>query len=275
MLQELANKLINKEIVPYLGAGALADVVEVGTHNPIPAESESLILAMSGGKPLSPRLMYEFPRAAMDQELKKGRASVTKALNAIYAQKEWTRGALHEWIADIQPPYVIDINRDLQLQISYSNVPHLLIRGVARIAGTQFRFKLDYFNGEHYQEVTQENAPQNIPILFKPMGSPLPNPIYIASDADYVDYVTELMGGFAIPSFLKTYRKQRQYLFLGLRLTRDTERMVLSDIIYDAAQPAGWALIPDPTPKERRFCALKNIEIVEASINDFLAYKTT
>jgi hypothetical protein len=275
MLQELANKLINKEIVPYLGAGALADVVEVGTRNPIPAESESLILAMSGGKPLSPRLMYEFPRAAMDQELKKGRASVTKALNAIYAQKEWTRGALHEWIADIQPPYVIDINRDLQLQISYSNVPHLLIRGVARIAGTQFRFKLDYFNGEHYQEVTQENAPQNIPILFKPMGSPLPNPIYIASDADYVDYVTELMGGFAIPSFLKTYRKQRQYLFLGLRLTRDTERMVLSDIIYDAAQPAGWALIPDPTPKERRFCALKNIEIVEASINDFLAYKTT
>lgn len=275
MLQELANKLINKEIVPYLGAGALADVVEVGTRNPIPAESESLILAMSGGKPLSPRLMYEFPRAAMDQELKKGRASVTKALNAIYAQKEWTRGALHEWIADIQPPYVIDINRDLQLQVSYSNVPHLLIRGVARIAGTQFRFKLDYFNGEHYQEVTQENAPQNIPILFKPMGSPLPNPIYIASDADYVDYVTELMGGFAIPSFLKTYRKQRQYLFLGLRLTRDTERMVLSDIIYDAAQPAGWALIPDPTPKERRFCALKNIEIVEASINDFLAYKTT
>jgi len=106
------------------------------------------------------------------------------------------------------------------------------------------------------------------------MGTPLPNPTYIASDADYVDYITELMGGFAIPSFLKTYRQHRQYVFLGLRLTRDTERMVLSEIIYGAAEPAGWALIPEPTPKERRFCALKKIEIIEASISDFLTYKT-
>lgn len=275
MLQELANKLINHDIVPYLGAGALADVVEVGTQNSIPAESDSLILAITGGKPLSARLMYEFPRAAMDQELKRGRSAVNKALNTVYAQKEWTRGALHEWIAEIKPPYVIDINRDLQLQMSYIDTPHLLIRGVARISGTQFRFKLDYFNGEQYQTVTQETVPENIPILFKPMGSPLPDAVYIASDADYVDYITELMGGFAIPSFLKTYRKQRQYLFLGLRLNRDTERMVLSDIIYDAAEPAGWALISEPTPKERRFCTLKNIEIVEASITDLLNYKTT
>jgi hypothetical protein len=275
MLQELAKKLINHDIVPYLGAGALADVVEVGTQTPIPAESESLILAMTGGRPLSSRLMYEFPRAAMDQELKRGRSSVNKALNAIYAgNREWTRGALHDWLADIKPPYVIDINRDLQLQMSYSDVPHLLIRGVARISGTQYRFKLDYFNGEHYQAVTQEEAPTQVPILFKPMGTPLPNPTYIASDADYVDYITELMGGFAIPSFLKTYRQHRQYVFLGLRLTRDTERMVLSEIIYGAAEPAGWALIPEPTPKERRFCALKKIEIIEASISDFLTYKT-
>lgn len=274
MLQELANKLINHEIVPYLGAGALADVVEVGTQNPIPAESDSLILAITGGKPLSARLMYEFPRAAMDQELKRGQSAVNKALNAVYAQKEWTRGALHEWIAEIKSPYVIDINRDLQLQMSYINTPHILIQGVARISGTQFRFKLDYFNGEQYQSVTQENVPENIPILFKPMGSPLPDAVYIASDADYVDYITELMGGFAIPNFLKTYRKQRQYLFLGLRLNRDTERMVLSDIIYDSAEPAGWALISEPTPKERRFCALKKIEIVEASITDLLTQKT-
>ncbi|MEY3220070.1 MAG: hypothetical protein RIT27_1427 [Pseudomonadota bacterium] len=275
MLKELANRLINHDIVPYLGAGALADVVEVGTQNPIPADSDSLILALTGGKLLSPRLMYEFPRAAMDQELKRGRSAVNKALNAVYAgNRQWTRGALHDWLAEIKPPYVIDINRDLQLQTSYSNTPHLLIRGIARIAGTQYRFKLDYFNGEHYENVTPETAPSNVPFLFKPMGSPLPDAVYIASDADYVDYITELMGGFGIPSFLKTYRKQRQYLFLGLRMNRDTERMVLSDIIYDAATPAGWALIPDPTPKERRFCATKNLEIIEADIADLLAYKT-
>jgi hypothetical protein len=102
------------------------------------------------------------------------------------------------------------------------------------------------------------------------MGSPLPDATYIASDADYVDYITELMGGFAIPDFLKEYRKEKQYLFLGLRLTRDTERMVLSDTIYAAAEPAGWALIPEPTEKEKRFCKKKGIEIIEADIGDLL-----
>jgi hypothetical protein len=103
------------------------------------------------------------------------------------------------------------------------------------------------------------------------MGSPLPDATYIASDADYVDYITELMGGFAIPDFLKEYRKQKQYLFLGLRLTRDTERMVLSDTIYAAAEPGGWALIPEATEKEKRFCSKKGIEIIEADISDLLA----
>ncbi len=110
-----------------------------------------------------------------------------------------------------------------------------------------------------------------LPVLFKPMGSPRPDATYIASDADYVDYLTELMGGFAIPAFLKAYRPGRQYTFLGLRLLRDTERMLLSDITYGSGSPRGWALIPEPTAKERRFCAGKDIEIITADIPDLLA----
>jgi hypothetical protein len=102
------------------------------------------------------------------------------------------------------------------------------------------------------------------------MGSPVPDATYIASDADYVDYITELMGGFAIPAFLKQYRRERRYLFVGLRLLRDTERMVLSDIIHAAGSPAGWALIPSATAKERRFCEKKGIEIVDADWQDLL-----
>jgi hypothetical protein len=82
-------------------------------------------------------------------------------------------------------------------------------------------------------------------VLFKPMGSPKPKPSYIASDADYV--------------------------LLGLRLNRDSERMVLSDLIYDAArEPAGWALIAQPNDKERRFCKRQNIEVIEAESSDLL-----
>ena len=102
------------------------------------------------------------------------------------------------------------------------------------------------------------------------MGTPQPDSNYIASDADYVDYITELMGGFAIPSFLKEYRKEKQYVLLGMRLTRDSERMVMADITYAAQEPRGWALIPEPTEKEQRYCARMGLEIIQADHNELM-----
>ncbi len=258
------------KIVPYLGPGVLKGVTHEETGNDIPADSDSLILAMNNGKPKAPRLMYEFPRAAMDMELKKGRNFVNKFLDETYSDTHWSRAMFHDWLASIKPHYVIDVNRDTQLQATYSDTPHILIRGIARIAGTDYRFKLHQYDGESYKEVSQEEADTSLPILFKPMGSPIPDATYIASDADYVDYITELMGGFGLPAFLKEYRKDKQYLFIGLPMNRDTERMVLSDIIYAADSPAGWAMIEEPNDKERRYCKKMNIEIIEAGVVDLL-----
>lgn len=103
------------------------------------------------------------------------------------------------------------------------------------------------------------------------MGTPRPGGAgYIASDADYVDYITELMGGFAIPPTLKTLRQGKRYLLMGLRLNRDTERMVMADIIYAAHTPPGWVLIAEPTAKEERFCARLGLEIIRADIGELI-----
>jgi len=269
-LLTLCQGVQDGNIVPYIGPAALNDVVDTTNGARIPADSDSLILAMNSGKPMSPKLMYEFPRAAMNLELKKGRSHVNRFLTQTYGNTQWTRAPLHDWLATIKPHYVIDINRDTQLQQSYSDTPHTLIQGCARIGGTEYRFRLFHYDGAAYQEVEQEQVDPVLPVLFKPMGTPLPTPSYIASDADYVDYITELMGGFAIPKFLKEYRKDRQYLFLGLRLNRDTERMVMTEITRFAGQPLGWALIEEPTAKERRFCDRMNITLIESGIEELL-----
>ncbi|MEW7978053.1 MAG: SIR2 family protein [Candidatus Sedimenticola endophacoides] len=272
-LQQIIQRIKEGQLVPYLGAGALQGVTNLETGEPIPADSDSLILAMNNGKPMAPRLMYEFARAAMDVELKRGRKAVNRFLDTTYGDRKWTRAPLHDLIASIKPPYVIDINRDTQLQDSYSDTPHTLIRGIARVGGTHYRFRIHHYNGEKYseKEIDQTSVDTSLPVLFKAMGSPLPDATYIASDADYVDFITELMGGFAIPDFLKEYRKGKQYMFIGLRMTRDTERMVLSDMTYAAGDVKGWALIEEPTDKERRFCRNQNIEIIEAGVDDLLA----
>jgi len=260
-------------IVPYLGPGALADVIDCDSGQPIPADSDSLILAMNNGRPMSPRLMYEFPRAAMDVELKRGRGAVHRFLDKTYSQTQWTRSAVHDWLQRLAPHYVIDINRDTQLQQSYADRPHTLIRGISRVAGTDFRFRIHSYDGSRYsdEEIPQPEVDPSLPILFKPMGSPWPDPTYVASDADFVDYISELMGGFAIPDFVKTYRKGKRYLFIGVRMTRDTERMVLSDIIYDAGTPAGWTLLPEATEKERRFCERIGLQLLDFDTPELLA----
>lgn len=257
-------------LVPYLGPGVLRDVRDVENGEPMPADSDSLILAMNNGRLMSQRLMYEFPRAAMHVEQRRGRAYIEHFLTHTYGRRQWTRSAVHDWLASIGPEYVVDINRDTQLLDSYAGIPHILVMGTARIMGSDYRYKLYQNDGSGYSEVEPDAANWAGPILFKPMGSPRPEPEYIASDADYVDYITELMGGFAIPDFLKGYRKGLQYLFLGMRFTRDTERMVMADIVQGADMPTGCALIPEPTDKERRFCARQGIEILELDTDALL-----
>jgi len=271
VFSEILNGLYENTVVPYLGPGVLFDAAHKQTGEAMPADSNSLILAMNNGKPMAPKLMYEFPRAAMNQELKRGRNFLGQFLTKLYGETEWTRAAVHDWLADWKPAYVVDINRDTQLQDSYADKPHTLIVGVARITATAFRFKIYHYDGSDYAEIPQEQIDQSLPVLFKPMGTPKPEANFIASDADYVDYISELMGGFAIPDFLKEYRKGKQYLFIGMPLNRDSERMVMSDIVYGAAEHKGWVLNKHPTNKEVRYCKKIGLEILDADVEELLA----
>ena len=270
LLQQIVDAIREGSAVPYLGPGALAGVRHTETGAPLPATGDELILALNNGQPMAPKLMYEFPRAAMHVELKRGRAQLTKFLSATYGGGHWTRSAFHAWLRGLAPRYVVDINRDTQMQSLYAGTPHTLVVGVARIGGTDYRYKLWRHDGSGYAAATEQDIDPAAPVLFKPHGTPLPKPNYIASDADYVDYITELMGGFAIPGFLKARRRGLKYVLLGMRLTRDTERMVLTEMIHGCARPAGWALIPDPTDKERRYCERLGLQLVEAGLGELM-----
>ena len=270
-LETIFSGLSDGSVIPYLGPGALEGVTNLSNGSAIPADSDSLILAMNNGLPMAPKLMFEFPRAAMNVELKRGRSAVNRFLDTTYRDTKWSSSELHRWLSQQNLPFIIDTNRDTQLQQGYAGVPHTLIVGTARLSSRAFRFRLFYYDGSHYAAIEQEAVNTSLPILFKPLGTPLPESTYIASDADFVDYITELMGGFAIPSFVKRLRQNKRYLLLGLRLNRDTDRMVFSDLIFGASKPAGWACLPQASDKEKRFLAKQNIEIIPLNTRDFLS----
>jgi hypothetical protein len=242
-------------LIPYLGPGALSGVVGA-TGEPIPADSHSLILALNGGRPMAPKLMYEFPRAAMNVELKRGRSAVVKFLDTLYRDTVWQPSPLYRWLGESDIRYIVDTNRDTLLQQAWADRPHLLVVGVARIGGTPYRFRIYQRRQGEYHEIDQQAMDPALPILFKPLGTPIPHSDYIAADADFVDYITELMGGFAIPEGIKQRRLGQRYLSIGLNFDRDTERMVFSDITWGADADRAIALMASPPgPKVKRWLA--------------------
>ena len=119
----ILSSLADGTVVPYLGAAALAGVIDPASGKAIPADSDSLILAMNDGRPMAPKLMYEFPRAAMNVELKRGRSALTRFLNTTYRDTAWSPSALHTWLAGL--PGVKDVH-DL----------HIWAIGTSRVALT-------------------------------------------------------------------------------------------------------------------------------------------
>jgi len=109
-----------------------------------------------------------------------------------------------------------------------------------------------------------------LPILFKPLGCIVPEKNFIISDADFVDWLTEAMGGFGLPPFLKKYREGKSYLFLGIDFDRDTFRMVANEITMGLK---GGILVNDKeaiSKKEEKFLASHNIEKLKTSLELFI-----
>ena len=109
---ELVDAIAEGSLIPCLGPGALCEVRDPQTGAPIPARSEELILALNNGQPMAPKLMWEFSRAAMHVELKRGRRSIQAFLDRTYGETAWSRSALHAELARLRLPYILDLNRD-------------------------------------------------------------------------------------------------------------------------------------------------------------------
>jgi hypothetical protein len=102
------------------------------------------------------------------------------------------------------------------------------------------------------------------------MGSTQPAMNFIISDADFVDWLTEAMGGYAIPPILKELRRGKDYLFMGVDFSRDTFRMVANELTLELQ--GGITLIDkeELTKKEEKFIHTHNLENINMSIDEFI-----
>lgn len=267
-IERIKKELRNQTTVPYFGLGVF-EQTKTKEGEQMPFDSDSMILTMNNGRMMSERLMFEYSRAAMHLEERRGMEYLTQLINHIYT-KAYEPTALHKAILNMMPRYIIDTNRDPKLQELLAFEPHCLILGKARLSAEKDRYELYEYDVESkkYFQVEEEVLDEAKKILFKPMGSTLPEPSFVISDADYVDWLTEAMGGFAMPSVIKSYRRSKKYLFLGTSFDRDTDRMVANELTLDME---GGYVITDKElgKKEKKFIEKHNLELLEMSLEDF------
>ncbi|OHE10909.1 MAG: hypothetical protein A2513_01055 [Sulfurimonas sp. RIFOXYD12_FULL_33_39] len=268
VIQTIKKELRNHTTVPYFGLGIFYNT-KTKEGEQMPYDSDSMILMMNNNRPMSQRLMFEYSRAAMHLEQRRGVDYIVQLTNHIYT-KDFTPTPLQKAIVDMLPRYIIDTNRDSKIQELLAYEPHSLVVGKARIMADKNRYEVYDYDVENkkYFLVDDEVLDDAKKILFKPMGSTLPEPIFIISDADYVDWLTEAMGGFALPPILKTYRKTKKYLFLGTSFDRDTDRMVANELTLNLE---GGYVISDKKlgKKEKNFIEKHNLEVLSMSLEEF------
>jgi len=267
-IETIKKEIRNQTTVPYFGLGIFAGT-KTKEGEQMPYDSDSMILMMNNGRAMSERLMFEYSRAAMHLEQRRGVEYMMQLMNHIYT-KHFAPTPLHKAVLDMQPRYIIDTNRDTKLQEILAFEPHCLIIGKSRIMAEKDRFEIYEYDVENkkYFLVEEEALDDAKKILFKPMGSPLPEPSFVISDADYVDWLTEAMGGFAVPTVLKSYRKAKKYLFLGTYFDRDTDRMVANELTMGLE---GGYVITDKElgKKEKKFIEKHNLEVLDMSLEEF------
>lgn len=270
-MDNIKENLMNGSLVPFLGMGVFKDFT-CKDGSTLPYDSDSFILALNNGRAMSPRLMYEYSRAAMSLEQRKGRDYIIAMTNHIYTSKEYDLPFIYEFFKEFKPKYMIDTNMDDSSCKIYEDVPHFMITGVSRIMGGYDRFIVYMYNLESkiYEVIDKSELNDTMPILFKPMGSTIPAKNFIVSDADFVDWLTEAMGGYALPPFLKEFKNAKSYLFLGVDFSTDTYRMVSNEITLGLS---GGYVVTDKeefSRKEDKFMEAHNLEVIQKSTNDFL-----
>ncbi len=270
-MDNIKEKLQSGELVPFLGMGVFYET-KADDGSQLPYDSDSMILALNNGRAMSARLSYEYSRAAMSLEQRKGREFITQMTNHIYASKEYKIPFAYEVLKKIQPKYLIDTNMDDSGCKVYEDVEHFMITGVSRVMGGYDRFVIYKYDlsSKEYKQIEKEQLDDSLPILFKPMGCMIPNKDFIVSDADFVDWLTEAMGGYALPPFLKEYKKEKSYLFLGVDFSRDTFRMVANEITLGLKDGVVVDNKPELSKKEQKFIQAHNLELIQEDTNSFL-----
>jgi len=115
-----------------------------------------------------------------------------------------------------------------------------------------------------------------------PTGSKWDN--FVITEEDYVEFLSRMMNGSAVPSQFCQYFSERSFLFLGYSLRDWNLRVVLNNLGKylsrhaaghgEEGPPPSWAIQQNPSEVDRRLWEKRNVSIFDVALTDFVTKLT-
>ena len=101
---------------------------------------------------------------------------------------------------------------------------------------------------------------------------------FVITEEDYVEFLSRMTRGLAVPSLFYPYFRERSFLFLGYSLRDWNLRVVLRNLAKYFARHAGdddedmpsWAIQNNPSELERRLWVTRNVNIFDVGLEQFV-----
>jgi hypothetical protein len=252
-------------LAPYIGPGLYTGGAEV-------PNSESALAAFIGKKVALPkRARGNFWAAAQYVESQKHRATVVA-----YMAEAFSRASeplpFHRYLATLPVPLIVDTWYDGGMRAALSGRSDWAeVQGISRAGIGESRWLRAYDPAG--TEITLESLATKKTVLYKPHGAATPAKNFLASDADYVEVLTEIDIQSPIPEVVKERRAKLGFVYLGCRFHDQTLRIYAKQIAKRTRGPAFAVVDPavGATINEQKFLKELGARVVVAPWADICA----
>jgi hypothetical protein len=268
VLQEITAGLAAGTIIPYLGPDVLT--LEPETC-PVPATPNDLVKLLTSKVSVPHKIRNNLTAAAQFIENFKHRKSVTSLMNEAFAPGVQPN-VLHRYLSRLvkKPLLIVDTWYDDAMAMAlfgHSNWGQ--IQGVSQ--AEHFGEWVHYFNHDgHRVEALEADTWHTI--LYKPLGSIIPEKNFIISDSDYVEVLTEIDIQTPIPPRVQELRIGANFLFLGCRFNNQLTRTYARQVMKRSSDKH-WAVIEGPlTRMEQKFLKEQDITRIDLPLAQFVEW---
>lgn len=264
LIADLARRLDEGALVPYLGPGMLA----LCDGAAVPATPQALAALMTARVSVPHKIRQRLTQAAQFIENFKHRKSVVQIMDAAFAATP-APSPLHRALAASGATLWVDTWYDDTLMAAIAQARPQ--GGWRQIQGLSQSEHFGQWTGGYGADGQPDETPigADTPLLYRPIGGHGPAGNYLVSDSDYVEVLTEIDIQTPIPAVVQERRKGRGFLFLGCRFDDQLTRSFARQIMKRSGE-AHWAVLPEaPTRMEARFLEEQGIERIPMPLAGF------